>query len=178
MVSVVRIGDEAAAAAALAIRRRVFIEEQGVPEALELADAGATTDFLALLDGRPLATGRFRPVGSLLKFERIATLPAGRGRGIASALMSAMEAAAAKEHPDRLPYMHAQLSAAGFYAKIGWLPVGPPFVEAAIAHVEMVKLLGPPPPGGYACATDPEVSPAVRAFAGTVAARGANPPPR
>jgi predicted GNAT family N-acyltransferase len=139
VTQVVRVTTAEAMGQALAIRRKVFVEEQGVPAELEVAHESEATAFLAVVDGTPLGTGRFRPFGAKLKFERIATLPASRGLGIASALMAAMEAAAAAEHPHLLPYMHAQISAACFYLKLGWTVVGEPFTEAGIAHVEMVK---------------------------------------
>jgi predicted GNAT family N-acyltransferase len=34
-------------------------------------------------------------------------------------------------------FCHAQDSAAGFYRKVGWTPVGPGFTEAGIPHIRM-----------------------------------------
>lgn len=125
----------------VAIRRAVFVEEQGVPAALELDGyEDAATFFLAKDGATPLGTGRFRTKGPLLKFERIATVRAARGRGVGTALMAAMERDGAQRFPRHLPYMHAQLDAVPFYEKIGWTRVGDPFFEADIPHFAMLKL--------------------------------------
>src|SRR4051812_17759040 len=112
MIEVARATEAACIAAALAIRQEVFVEEHGVPLALEVdAYEQESWHFLVRRDGAAVATGRFRCKGSLLKFERIATLPAARGGGLGSALMVHMSAAAAQHFPAHLPYMHAQAGA-------------------------------------------------------------------
>lgn len=49
---------------------------------------------LAVLDGYPIACVLFRPEGSDLYFGRLSVLPTHRGRGIAAALVRAVEAEA------------------------------------------------------------------------------------
>lgn len=123
---------------ALGIRRRVFIEEQKVPENLEIDEFENVCDyFLTLKDGLPLATGRLRKKDSFIKFERIATIPEARGKGVGRSLMLFMMNEASLSYPTLIPYMHSQLEAAPFYEKLGWKREGEIFYEANIPHIRM-----------------------------------------
>ncbi|NGX42036.1 MAG: putative N-acetyltransferase YjcF [Chlamydiae bacterium] len=123
----------------LEIRRKVFIEEQGVDEDIEIdAHEKEAIYFLAEIPGTACATGRFRPYKQLLKFERIATLPEFRGKGIAKALMKTMQEVGYKEYPHHLQVMNAQEDAIPFYEKLGWVALGEPFFEAEIPHKVMI----------------------------------------
>lgn len=141
MIHVVKVENPNEYDEVLAIRRAVFVEEQGVPAELEIDEHEATaTYFLALDDdGQGVATGRVRLKGDVLKFERIATVKEARGKGVGQALMEFMQNYAAEVHPHHRPYMHAQASAISFYEKVGWITQGPRFVEAGIEHAVMVK---------------------------------------
>ena len=122
-------------AVALEIRKRVFVGEQKVPESIEIDEHEATsTHFVLRIDGRPAATGRLRTKDGLAKFERVATLPEFRGRGVGRVLMSAMQSHAASRWPNLIPTMHAQTDAIGFYERLGWQPRGEIFYEAEIPH--------------------------------------------
>jgi predicted GNAT family N-acyltransferase len=48
---------------------------------------------------------------------------------------------AARERGDTEVLLHAQTSAAAFYERAGFVPRGPAFEEAGIAHVEMARAL-------------------------------------
>jgi predicted GNAT family N-acyltransferase len=122
------------------VRRQVFVEEQGIPAALE-ADAhdAEASHFLARAGGLPVAAGRLRIQGDRVKFERIATLKAYRGRGIGRMLMARMEEHCRRELPRHLPSMSAQKSAVSFYLGIGWEPEGGEFQEAGIPHQVLVR---------------------------------------
>ncbi|MFQ5729992.1 MAG: GNAT family N-acetyltransferase, partial [Waddliaceae bacterium] len=85
-----------------------------------------------------VATGRFRVDGPFLKFERIATLPSARGKGVGKALMEAMQVAGYKKYPYHLPFMHSQSNVISFYEKLGWIPLGETFFEAGIPHRMMI----------------------------------------
>jgi predicted GNAT family N-acyltransferase len=130
-------------AATLRIRQQVFVEEQGVPATLEVDGyEGLSTHFIAYVNDEPVGCGRFRlktEAETFLKFERIATLPEMRGKGVGAAVMSAMEHEAAVRHPGVPWIMHAQTSAATFYDRLGWRRVGPLFSEAGIWHIAMRK---------------------------------------
>jgi GNAT superfamily N-acetyltransferase len=112
-VEVLRVGD-IHRGDYLAIRRRVFIEEQGVPEPLELDGRdGEATAWLAQCAGRPVGTARARRVDAAIKAERVAVLRAFRRRGIGDKLMRALESWAFEQGVDRV-VLNAQESAISF----------------------------------------------------------------
>lgn len=117
------------------VRRRVFIEEQGVPEHLEWDAADATAiHFLALtLDGQAVGCARLLPDGHI---GRMAVLPDWRGLGVGAALLAAA-VSAARRTGARLVQLSAQLHAAPFYARAGFAVMGDPYEEAGIPHVRM-----------------------------------------
>lgn len=129
----------------LAIRRRVFIEEQGVPEPLELDGRdGEATAWLAQYAGRPIGSARARRVDGAIKAERVAVLPAFRRRGIGHKLMRALESWAFEQGVNRV-VLNAQESAIPFYKTIGYEITSPPFEEAGIPHRSMAKRRAPNP---------------------------------
>jgi len=120
-----------------AIRRTVFIDEQGVPEALEwdADDAGAVHLLAVDGEGRAIACARLLPDGHL---GRMAVLPAWRGHGVGRALLAtALDAARGRGHA--MLRLSAQTHAAGFYARAGFVAVGSEYEEAGIPHVAMQK---------------------------------------
>ncbi|MBX0285139.1 GNAT family N-acetyltransferase [Halomicroarcula sp. F28] len=126
-----------------AVRRRVFIEEQGVDEALEMDGRDDAATHVVLTDGSdPVATARFRFADpSTAKIERLAVLPDSRGQGLGSRVMDAAESAAV-DGGATVAVLHAQVSVRGFYRELGYEPVGEQFEEAGIPHVEMRRRLG------------------------------------
>lgn len=122
-----------------AIRRVVFIEEQGVPEAEEIddLDAGAL-HLLARLNGRPLGTARLLRQGDTGKIGRVAVLRDARGTGLGAALMrAAIDQFRAMDGVARVK-LGAQTHALGFYEKLGFTAYGPEFDDAGIPHRAMV----------------------------------------
>jgi predicted GNAT family N-acyltransferase len=122
-----------------AVRRRVFVEEQGVPEALEWDEFDAvSTHWLAVLeDGTPVGCARLLPDGHI---GRMAVLPAWRGRGIGQALLNAA-LDRARTRGVRIARLSAQTHAAGFYRRAGFAVEGDSYAEAGIPHVAMTKRL-------------------------------------
>jgi predicted GNAT family N-acyltransferase len=165
-----RVADESELADALAVRRAVFVDEQGVPPALEtdgFDELGGATHFVAYDGDRAVGAARLRRYdgptaagvtddgdvenagnaedagvgrGERAKVERVAVRAARRGEGWGTRLMDAVEAAARDQGFDRL-VLHAQTAVAGLYAARGYERVGEEFEEAGIAHVEMVREL-------------------------------------
>jgi predicted GNAT family N-acyltransferase len=118
-----------------AVRRAVFIDEQGVPEALEWDEHDAAAlHFLAMtLDGSAIGCARLLPDGHV---GRMAVLPPWRSRGVGRSLLAAvMNAARARGHAELR--LSAQTHAAGFYARAGFSEVGAEYEEAGIPHVAM-----------------------------------------
>jgi predicted GNAT family N-acyltransferase len=125
------------AVAIRALRHAVFIEEQGIPAALEWdgLDAGCLHVLARDSAGHAIATGRLLPEG---RIGRMAVLPAWRGRGIGHHLLCCLvELAVAQGH--KRVYLHAQQDVAGFYRVAGFREYGAPFTEAGIMHVAMVR---------------------------------------
>jgi YbgC/YbaW family acyl-CoA thioester hydrolase len=140
----VRVGSWAALGGhAQAIRTAVFVEEQRIPAEMEW-DAADTTCVHAVAFNRfgvPLATGRLlEHVPGVAKIGRMAVVQTMRGSRIGRHVLDALMKAA-RERGDREVLLHAQLSAAPFYARAGFSQRGPIFDEAGIPHVEMVRPL-------------------------------------
>ncbi|WP_459193840.1 GNAT family N-acetyltransferase [Halosimplex sp. J119] len=128
--------------AALSVRREVFIEEQGVPEDIEMdgKDDGAT-HFVATDGGDPVGAARLREVESGVgKVERVAVVADRRDEGIGRELMRTLEETAADRGIDRLA-MHAQTHVEEFYRGLDYRTTSDVFEEAGIEHVEMEKSL-------------------------------------
>lgn len=105
---------------ALGIRRKVFIQEQSVPQEIEIDEFEKSAEhFLLVVAGFPAATGRLRVKDKFIKFERIATLKDYRGQGLGKMLMAFMLEYAQKNYPAYTPYMHSQIGAVPFYEKLG-----------------------------------------------------------
>ena len=140
----VRCGDWASLGEpAHAIRQAVFVDEQKIPAEMEWDEADETCLHAVAFNrfGVPLATGRLlEHVPGVAKIGRMAVVRAMRGGGIGREVLDAlMRAGKAQGYGEVL--LHAQLSAAGFYARAGFVQRGAVFDEAGIGHVEMVKAL-------------------------------------
>jgi glucose-6-phosphate 1-epimerase len=132
------VGWKEAAPALSAIRRKVFIEEQQVPEALEWD--GEDSDALHVLvttDGQPIGCGRMQSDGHI---GRMAILQEYRGRGVGRLILKTLLLEAEKLRRGHV-FLNAQTRAAGFYAKYGFHQVGGEFPDANIPHVRMEKNL-------------------------------------
>ncbi|MGV6850046.1 MAG: GNAT family N-acetyltransferase [Marinibacterium sp.] len=129
-------------ATCLDLRKEVFIQEQGVPEDLE-RDAldGDAIHLLALIDGRPAGTARLVILGETAKIGRVCVRKSARGDGLGAALIrAALEEA--RQNPGLVRVkLGAQISACGFYEKLGFEAVGPVYVDAGIDHRDMVLTL-------------------------------------
>jgi len=138
---VVRADTDARYEDALSVRYDVFVEEQRVPEDLEVDEhEDESLHFVAYDDETPVGAARLREYeDGVGKVERVAVLESRRGEGWGDALMDALEDAA-RERYDEL-YLHAQLPAAGFYDRREYRREGEEFEEAGIPHVAMRKRL-------------------------------------
>lgn len=136
------VSNEADRERCFAIRKTVFVDEQGVALEVELDahDAGAT-HLLAEIDGRPVGTMRWRMTApGRAKIERVAVLREARGNGAGAELIrAAMDQIRASGAGEAV--LHAQSSATAFYLKLGFLPEGKPFLEEGIEHVHMRRPL-------------------------------------
>ncbi|PSP62771.1 GNAT family N-acetyltransferase [Halobacteriales archaeon QH_8_67_36] len=135
-------GDAAAGEMARAVRRAVFIDEQGVDEADEMdGKDDVATHIVVTDDGEPVATARFRFVeATTARIERVAVLEPYRGEGLGASVMETAESIV-RERGATSAVLHSQLRVAEFYEELGYEVVGDRFEEAGIPHVEMRKRL-------------------------------------
>lgn len=134
---------QALGAEASKVRREVFIDEQHIALELEQdqADEGAMHALVRNRLGLSVATGRVLQRGSgISQIGRMAVVRELRGSNLGRAVLQAL-LQAAKQRGDHEVMLHAQRSAANFYARIGFVPRGEPFEEAGIGHIEMVRAL-------------------------------------
>lgn len=130
---------------AQAIRRRVFIEEQSVPEEEEWDELDAVAlHCLGLRAGVPVATGRMVLVDGTGKIGRMAVLAEARGIGLGGEVLEALMDAAVAGGAAKL-YLSAQTYAIGFYQRYGFRAEGPEYLDAGIPHRDMHLALGEGP---------------------------------
>jgi predicted GNAT family N-acyltransferase len=124
-------------AACFAIRRAVFMDEQGVPEALEFdGEDEACAQWLAVDEAGPVGTMRVRPAREAAKRQRVAVLARARGTGVGDRLMRHVLRELAAEGIARAS-LDAQVPVIPFYERLGFAAHGPEFDDAGIPHRAM-----------------------------------------
>ncbi|GFR38103.1 GNAT family N-acetyltransferase [Insulibacter thermoxylanivorax] len=132
--------------ACIAIRTKVFVEEQNVPLELEIDEYDRSPDacihVYVIQDGKPAGTARLIPYDEdTAKIQRVAVLQEYRGQGIGGMLLTALEGQARAQGARRC-ILDAQLHAVPFYEKQGYVKLSDDtFYDAGILHVRMVKEL-------------------------------------
>ncbi|MBL1073062.1 GNAT family N-acetyltransferase [Nocardia sp. 2] len=141
MIEVVTVTTEQELSDAYAVRVRVFVDEQGVPEEEELDALDATADhFLASLDGKPAGAGRMIVRDEVGILGRLAVLKEARGTGLGVALVRAIENRV-RERGLATVELHSQTHAQGFYERLGYAAYGEIGMDAGIPHIWMRKAL-------------------------------------
>lgn len=122
------------------VRRKVFVEEQGVPLALELDELDKTADhFVVYTNTTPIGAGRIRETNEGIgKVERVCVLPEYRGMNLGKLIMKALEDHAATKDFEKI-ILNAQSYALPFYEKLGYVITSPEFMDADIPHRAMEK---------------------------------------
>jgi len=136
MIHVHPIGNPADMAKAFDIRRIVFVIEQECPPEEEYDEHETiSSHFLAISNGLPAGTCRYRKTDYGYKLERFAVLKEHRTAGIGAALLqNCLKELGESGH---ILYLHAQEHAMGFYEKYGFKAHGERFFEAGIPHFKM-----------------------------------------
>jgi len=131
-----------AAEQAYAIRQKVFIEEQGVPQEMELDDLDpAAWHAIAFQSGQCIGTGRLIQITPERgQIGRMAVLASFRGQGVGKAILIELVELAVSQGMSSL-VLHSQVSAIPFYEKFGFTVEGPVYEEANIPHRNMILLL-------------------------------------
>ena len=130
-------------ALAAPLRTEVFVHEQQVPAEMEWDEADHSAVHCVAVNrmGMALATGRLlQHAPGVARIGRMAVKKSMRGSDLGAQVLQALMAAA-RERGDHSVLLHAQCSAEGFYKRAGFVPQGPVFEEAGIAHIEMVCAL-------------------------------------
>ena len=128
--------------AAIAVRFRVFVDEQSIPPEEELDDADATaTHAIAVYQGTVVGTGRlvWSDDGSA-HIGRMAVDSQWRRKGVGGEILKFLEDSARQQGLTR-SVLHAQEYVKSFYAAHGYQQHGDTFLEVDIPHVEMRKEL-------------------------------------
>ena len=123
------------------LRTEVFVHEQQVPAELEWDAADETALHCVALNrmGMALATGRLLVhAPGVARIGRMAVMRSLRGSALGARVLQTL-IDAARARGDHQVLLHAQCSAEGFYRRAGFVPRGPVFEEAGIAHIEMVR---------------------------------------
>ena len=130
---------------AFAVRIAVFVGEQGISRDDELDELDATAvHCVGYLDGEAVAAGRLIVNDGYGKIGRMAVLKEHRGAGLGARVLDALEREGAARGL-REVRLSAQLSARGFYDRLGYTADGDVYDEVGIPHIAMVKRLGSGP---------------------------------
>lgn len=123
------------------VRRAVFTEEQNVPESIDFD--GSDTDFTHVLawdkNGRPVGTARINHKG---RIGRMAVLQNYRRQGIGKKMIQVLMDYGRKNAITDF-HLSSQVTAVGFYKKMGFETTGEEFLKANIKHINM-KQKNPP----------------------------------
>lgn len=149
-MTVVAVTSPELLAHAWAVRREVFVGEQGVTEAEEvdgLDELPTTHHVLALNDaGEPVGTARLlQEAPGRVVIGRVAVLRSARGSGVGARLMDAIESMALSQCADENGRVHvslsAQVTAIAFYRRLGYEISSEQYYDARILHQDAHKTL-------------------------------------
>ncbi len=125
-----------------ALRRTVFIEEQGVPEADEIDGLdGEAVHLLATVDGVAVGSARLLRRGDTGKIGRVCVLMEYRRQGIGAALMRVSMDRFRGVAGLRQAKLGSQVHAIPFYEGLGFVAEGPVYDDAGIPHLDMTAPL-------------------------------------
>lgn len=134
--------DFADAKDAVAIRLKVFVDEQRFTKELELDETDHRALHLAVYDDDlPVGAARLyqdEKEERLYHAGRICILPAYRSRGLGAIILRQLEDKAQELGAIRIT-LSAQERASGFYEKSGYTQCGEVFYDEYCPHVEMFK---------------------------------------
>ncbi|MGX7203389.1 GNAT family N-acetyltransferase [Enterococcus plantarum] len=128
---------------AVKIRRHVFMLEQGVPGEIELDKYEAVCIHFVLYDddNEAIATCRLLPLEqNLIKLQRMAVKKGYRGKDYGRLIVKNAEQFS-KEQGYNTITLGAQITALGFYERMGYVKEGDMFLDANIEHYQMTKSL-------------------------------------
>ena len=126
----------------IAIRTKVFIEEQGFKGEFDNIDERAV-HVVIYSDGVPCAVGRlFRSEQQkgVYKIGRVAVLKPYRGKKLGEKVISSIEEKC-REIGCKEIVLSAQCRVKGFYEKLGYVQFGEEFLDEHCPHINMKKYI-------------------------------------
>ena len=130
---------------ALALRCRVFIREQGPYQDPDGADKRSWHLLGYDVKGQLMACLRIVDCGARYaepSIGRVVTAPEVRRQGLGHVLMAEGLARCAQIWPGKAVRISAQSHLQGFYGGMGFVPMGEPYLEDDIPHIEMLRPAG------------------------------------
>ncbi|MBV6631879.1 MAG: GNAT family N-acetyltransferase [Alphaproteobacteria bacterium] len=125
-------------AACFDIRRTVFVQEQGVPEAEEIDGLDdQCVQILARHNGLPVGTARIKYLPDYAKIQRVCILKEARGTGLGAEIMKFMIEYERQRGELSTIRLDAQIQALDFYRRLGFVEEGEEFLDAGISHLHM-----------------------------------------
>lgn len=125
---------------AFEVRRRVFVEEQGISEDLVFDDHDEEALHIVVKDGeRVIGTARVLFLAAnQAKLERMAISKPFRRKGIGRRIISFLNEELRNKQVEQV-ILHAQLTVVTFYKSCGFQQSGLSFWEAGIKHIKMER---------------------------------------
>ncbi len=127
---------------AFEVRRRVFVEEQGIAEELDFDGNDGKALHMVVKDGvEVIGTARVRFLAAKqAKLERMAVLDGFRRMGIGREITAFLIEELRNRQIEQV-VLHAQYEMVPFYKSCGFEETGLPFTEAGLKHIEMQRRL-------------------------------------
>ncbi|WP_408010763.1 GNAT family N-acetyltransferase [Pseudalkalibacillus sp. A8] len=125
---------------AFTVRKKVFVDEQNVPEEEEIDDYEQESIHFVLYseDHEAIGAARLRFVEDYGKVERVCIFKEFRGTGAGKMLMQKLEHTASDRGYKKF-VLYAQTHAEKFYRRLGYHTYSDIFMDAGIPHVAMKK---------------------------------------
>ncbi|MBA7633195.1 Acetyltransferase [subsurface metagenome] len=127
---------------AFEVRKKVFVEKQGISGDLEFDNCDRKALHVVVADAeRVIGTARVIFLTThQAKLEKMAVLRPFRRRGIGSRIVSFLSEELRNRQVEQV-VLHAQYAVVAFYKSFGFEELGLPFVEDGIKHIKMQKWL-------------------------------------
>ncbi|MBQ7186374.1 MAG: GNAT family N-acetyltransferase [Ruminococcus sp.] len=122
-----------------AIRREVFMEEQGFHNEFDDIDKRAYHAVI-YTDGKASAVGRLFDGRSGWHIGRVAVRKEFRGAGLGALVVMSLEEKAASLGAECIR-LSAQVRAQGFYERLGYTAEGEEYLDETCPHIAMYKML-------------------------------------
>ena len=134
----------------LRLRSEVFVVEQQCIY-LDMDDKDQSSHHLmGRVEGKLLAYARLLPPGvsypDASSIGRVVSSPSARNQGLGKILMGEAILRTSNLYPDVNIKIGAQLYLLDFYKSLGFDPIGEPYLEDGIPHIEMMRLKKSPFP--------------------------------